>query len=119
MCQGVVRFLACEDLGPGRFRFAPLHGATFESRLSAAQRARLPDSLVVETADERVLTRSEAVLYLLDRLGGLWRVLALGVRWLPRRLRDALYDAIATRRPESRTAACPVLPAALRVRFDA
>jgi predicted DCC family thiol-disulfide oxidoreductase YuxK len=109
------------DRGGLRFRFAPLGGPTFVNLTTEADRARLPDSLVVRTEDGRLLTRSAAVIHLLKRLGGLWRVIGALGGCLPRSLLDWTYDGIARVRhrlfakPDD---ACPVVPAELRARFD-
>ena len=68
-----------------------------------------------------MLERSAAVLYTLEHLGGVWRVLAALGRLVPPRLRDALYDAVAATRYRvfgTKTEACPLLPPALRQRFE-
>jgi predicted DCC family thiol-disulfide oxidoreductase YuxK len=60
-------------------------------------------------------------LHLLERLGGLWRVLAVVGRLVPRGLRDAAYDRVAGVRYRifgRKDDACPFIPAALRGRFD-
>ncbi len=118
MCQGIVRFLLSEDAVAGRLRFAPLRGDTFQSCLPESVRSSLPDSLVVQTAEGTVLTRSEALLYLLGVLGGVWRLSALVAKGLPRRLRDHVYDLIARGRRRSEAGICPLLPAELSLRFD-
>jgi predicted DCC family thiol-disulfide oxidoreductase YuxK len=119
-CHGSVRFLAEHDRA-GAFRFAPLGGPTFEARVPQGARADLPDSLVLATADGRVLVRSAATLHCLRRLGGFFRALALLLALVPRPLRDAAYTAFARNRirwfgraPD----ACPVPSGALRARFD-
>lgn len=120
LCHRAVRFLLAED-SEGRFRFAPLDSEAFRSATPEALRAALPDSLVLETAEGRLLTRSAAVLHALARLGGLWRLLGALARLVPPVLRDAAYDAVARVRYRvfARPAeACPVVPAALRARFD-
>jgi predicted DCC family thiol-disulfide oxidoreductase YuxK len=81
----------------------------------------VPDSIVVADGDGRIHTRAAAVLFLLSRLGGLWRVLAITARVIPARLADRLYDALAHHRRRlfgTTTAACPILPPDLRTRFD-
>ncbi|HYV86362.1 MAG TPA: DUF393 domain-containing protein [Patescibacteria group bacterium] len=120
LCHRAVRFVIAEDPGGRSFRFAPLQGALLRTALREEQRALLPDSLVVLTADDRVLTRSRAVRHLLSRLGGLWGVVAAAAVLVPAPLGDAAYDVVAgmrrrlfARPPE----ACPVLPARLRSRF--
>ena len=43
---------------------------------------------------ERVLARSDAILYLLRQIGGVWGIASLG-RVLPRWVRDGMYKIIA------------------------
>ncbi len=121
LCHRAVRFLLWADREGRCFRFAPLGGRTFRVVVPEGERARLPDSLVLRTESGQLLTRSAAVLYMLECLGGAWKVLAVLGRLVPRRLADALYDFVArvryrlfARPPE----ACPVVPALLRARFD-
>jgi predicted DCC family thiol-disulfide oxidoreductase YuxK len=119
-CHGSVRFLATRDRA-GALRFAPLFGPTFERLVPEAARAGLPDSLVIRTADGRVLVGSEGVLHCMRRLGGGWRVLAALLAWLPRALRDAAYAGFAARRKRwfgAAPDACPVPPGELRARLD-
>lgn len=109
------------DRGRLPLRFAPLGGPTFLGLVPEAERARLPDSLVVRTEDGRLLTRSAAVVHLLKRLGGPWRVIGTLGACVPRPLLDWTYDGIARVRhrlfakPDE---ACPVVPRDLRARFD-
>jgi predicted DCC family thiol-disulfide oxidoreductase YuxK len=119
-CHGSVRFLAAHD-GAGAFRFAPLGGATFQALVSPEARAGLPDSLVLRTADGRVLVASDAMLHCLRRLGGGYRVLAVLLGVIPHALRDAAYTAFARNRKRwfaSPQGACPVPSGSLRARFD-
>jgi predicted DCC family thiol-disulfide oxidoreductase YuxK len=120
-CHGSVRFLASRDAS-GAFRFAPLFGPTFQRLVPEAVRLELPDSLVIHTDDGRMLVRGDAVLHTLRRLGGGWRLLAGLLALLPRRLRDAAYDAFARRRrrwfPSPPPDACPIPSPALRARLD-
>ena len=119
LCHAAVRFVARHDAG-GRIHFAPLGGETFR-RLVPASGAPLPDSLVVLTPEHRLLVRSEAVIHLLLNLGGRWGLWAALLRVVPRILRDGLYDLVArVRRRLFRppVGICPILPAALRDRFD-
>jgi predicted DCC family thiol-disulfide oxidoreductase YuxK len=119
VCHGAVRFLLAEDTSGTAFRFAPLGGDTFREVLGSP--ADLPDSIVVRTAAGALLMRTDGVLYLMSRLGGLWRVLGFVASWIPRGLRDSAYDAFAriryrlVARPKD---ACPILPPDLRARFS-
>lgn len=95
VCSHSVRFLLRHDRA-GVFRFAPLASATGRRLLAEHGVDPVIDSVVV--IDRGVASvRSGAVLAALRRLGGGWhllRVLAL----IPRFLRDAAYDAVASRR---------------------
>jgi predicted DCC family thiol-disulfide oxidoreductase YuxK len=121
LCHGAVRFALAEDRSNEAFRFAPLQGELFKERIPEGRRAGLPDSLVVLTADGSLLTRSAAVLHVLARMGGLWRVAAGIVRIVPASIRDAAYKAVARIRYRvfgTRVDACPLIPASARLRFD-
>ena len=48
--------------------------------------------------DQQLLARSDAAIFVLRQLGGIWRVVALGLRILPRLLRDAAYNFVARNR---------------------
>ena len=113
LCHGFVKFVLARD-PEARFKFAPL------DRLSVAERQTLPDSVIVRTATG-LLVKSEAALYVLQGLGGMWRVLAACARIFPRTLRDFVYDGIARIRYRifgKRQDVCPLVPPALRKRFE-
>lgn len=119
-CQGWVRFIVMRDRR-GVFHFAPLHGETFRNLVPESERGNLPDSVVVVTADGKVLTRSTAAVHLLGRLAGPWRVFAAVIGVLPRPLRDCGYDRVASVRrllAAKPVDACPVVPVELRQRFE-
>jgi predicted DCC family thiol-disulfide oxidoreductase YuxK len=121
LCHRSVRFALVRDPGGRLFRFTPLQSERFRCLIPADRRQALPDSIVVLTDDQRLLTRSDAVLHMLRRIGGAWAALAaLGIA-VPRPLRDGVYDVVARarsrlfRKPE---AACPLVPRELRNRFE-
>ncbi len=121
LCHRAVRFLLWADPDGRHFRFAPLGGPTFRSLVPEAEQARLPDSLVLRAESGELLTRSASVLHMLNRLGGFWKLLAVGGRFVPTPLADALYDLVARVRYRlfaRPTEACPLVPAHLRARFD-
>ncbi len=105
MCSRSIRFIADEDRA-GLVRF------------KALESAGEPETMLVETGG-RVLDRSDAVLAILDALGGHWRALALAGRLLPRPLRDALYRFVAKRRYRwfGKGDACALPSEALRKRM--
>jgi predicted DCC family thiol-disulfide oxidoreductase YuxK len=47
--------------------------------------------------DQSLLVRSDAVLYMLAQLGGLWKLAGVG-RVLPKAFRDAIYKIVARNR---------------------
>jgi predicted DCC family thiol-disulfide oxidoreductase YuxK len=121
LCHGAVKFVLKHDRSGQAFRFAPLQGVTFQSRVSASQRANLPDSVVVLTDDGTLLMRSNAFVHILRRLGGGWRLLAGVLAVIPRPLRDVVYNFIAQIRYRvfgTRDDLCPIVPPDLRARFD-
>lgn len=120
LCHRTVRFLLARDHDGERFRFAPLDSEAFRTSFSERERSEFPESLIVHTGAGEVLTRSTASLYLLRRLGGLWRLLSELLLLVPLGMRDAIYDRIARRRHRLFAApmeACPLIPPELRSRF--
>jgi len=121
LCHRGVKFVLKHDRSGAAFRFAPLQGVTFQAKVPPDQRAALPDTMAVQTASGALLIRSEAVVHLLRRLGGGWKIMGAMLAIVPRPLRDLGYNFVArTRhrlfgRPDD---LCPVLPAELRARFD-
>lgn len=120
LCHHAVRFCLAEDSAGALWRYAPLQGTHFEKRVSAEVRATLPDSIVIVTAQEEVLTQSAAVIHCLSRFGGGWRLMAWLGRVIPRPVADLCYASVARarhrlfKRPEG---ACPLVPVSLRQRF--
>jgi predicted DCC family thiol-disulfide oxidoreductase YuxK len=77
-----------------------------------AERRTLPDSLVLRTADGRLLVRSAAVLECLRRAGGFARGLAAIAGLVRPELADRLYDFVARRRRRwfaAPPSACPTV----------
>lgn len=107
LCSGVVDFLIARDKNR-TLRYSPLQGETARARLSESERTDL-DTVVVITADGRKLYKSDAILETLAALGskssehGNFEAIALGIfakfaRFIPRRIRDLIYDLIAKNR---------------------
>jgi predicted DCC family thiol-disulfide oxidoreductase YuxK len=77
--------------------------------------------MIVRTADGRTLTQARGVLYIMRRLGGLWRGIATVALVVPAGLMDAAYAGVARVRHRlfaRPVEACPILPPRLRGRFD-
>ena len=122
LCHRAVKFVLKHDPEGKLFRFAPLQGETFKSRVPEDRRAALPDSMVVETSEGSLLLRSDAWIHILRRLGGPWQLVATMMSVFPRPLRDFVYDVIASIRYRifrRRDDLCPLVPPDIRIRFDA
>ena len=122
LCHGAVRFVLARDPSGEAFRFAPLGGAAFEAAVPEALRESLPDSMAVVTHDGELLLKSAATVHVLRRLGGGWKWLGGLIAGVPSAVRDSVYDFVARRRKRwfgEVDESCPIVPAALRTRFDA
>lgn len=100
MCSRSIHFLAEEDRAE-KLRFTPLQSERGQQMEKAAgldsSSGPALQSMLIDTG-EQVIERSNAVLAILDTLGGHWRVMAIAGRVLPRPMRDAAYNFIAKRR---------------------
>ncbi|MFT7464463.1 MAG: putative DCC family thiol-disulfide oxidoreductase YuxK, partial [Pseudohongiellaceae bacterium] len=121
LCHRAVRWILAEDQLQPHLGLAPLQGETFAALVDEGVRSELPESLVFRRDDGELLLKSQAVLAILQTLGGFWRALGLVLVLVPRPLRDLAYDGIARVRFAlfgEAAAACPLLPAHLIDRFD-
>ena len=101
LCNGLVQFILKRDVHD-RFRFATLQSEFSETLLKrhgADSRDLDTFYLVIDYGQpgERVLMRSDAILYVAGTLGGVWRLAGAG-RILPKLLRDAMYRVVARNR---------------------
>jgi len=122
LCNRLVRMIQRRDPA-GTFRFAPLQGefaaAVFARRPEARESLETMYVVVAPgTPEERLLTHSEAAVYILERVRGPLR-LARVWKYLPRFVRDRMYRAIARRRYRwfGRYESCPLPEARWRERF--
>lgn len=118
LCDRTVRFVLARDPDGTRFRFAALQSDFAAAALARHGRDARDLDTVCLLDGERLSIKSDAVLDILARLGGIWRLAAVA-RLLPRRLRDAAYSWLARRRYRwfGRFEQCAVPPPALRQRF--
>ena len=73
---------------------ASLQGQTAQEKLAAYE---VPDAIVY-LANGEILFKSDAVIAIGQRLGGLSRIAATCLRLIPKFLRDSVYDFIARHR---------------------
>jgi len=119
-CHAVVRFVLARDRRR-TMRFAAREGAYGQAVVRRHPALRGVDSVMVvegEAGAERVWVKSDAMLRIAHYLGGVSRA-ALVLALLPRRVRDAAYDAYARNRYRlfGRSETCLVPPADARSRF--
>lgn len=117
LCSGWVGFLLRHDHAR-QFRFAAMQGEAGRRLLDA--HGLDPDDpmsfLLLDATGAR--TDSDAIIAVLARLGGVWRI-AAALRALPRGLRDAAYRRLARNRYRwfGKREACHLPSAAERERF--
>jgi predicted DCC family thiol-disulfide oxidoreductase YuxK len=101
LCNRLNQFLLKRD-ARDRFRFASLQSEFAKNLLQrhGADAEDLDTVYVVrdyEAVNENLLARSDAILCLLQELGGIWSVARVG-RMLPRWVRDRVYNLVARNR---------------------
>lgn len=94
LCNGFVDAVISRDKARV-LHFAPLQGSTAKELLPAEDRAKLDTVIFYE--DGKIYHRSAAILKILTKLGGPYKLFGLG--WIiPSFLRDVLYNWIAKNR---------------------
>lgn len=102
LCNRLNRFVLKRDR-EDRFRFASLQSEVANLILnrhgvSASDLDTVYVALNVEQTEERLLARSEAIIFVFSALGGFWSFAATVFRAVPRFLRDRLYNLVAHNR---------------------
>jgi predicted DCC family thiol-disulfide oxidoreductase YuxK len=125
LCNRLVRIVLARDPA-GVFRFAPLQGEFARGALARHARDREPmetmETMYVVlgpgTPEERLLSHSEAAVYVLGRIRGPLRA-ARALRLLPRFLRDPVYALVARSRYRwfGKFESCPLPRPEWRERF--
>ena len=96
LCNGLVRFIIKRDK-EGKFRFASLQSETGQQRLAQPGLVKNEFESFVLIQGDRYYLRSTGVLKMLRELGGIWKLFYVFI-FIPRPLRDLLYDGIAKSR---------------------
>jgi predicted DCC family thiol-disulfide oxidoreductase YuxK len=102
LCNRMNQFVLRHDRA-GVFRFASLQSALAGRILArhGADAADLDTVYVVvnpDQPDEHLLARSDAVIFVLQQLGGFWGLTGFVLRFKPRFLRDLGYRIVARNR---------------------
>jgi len=111
-CHATVRLALAED-AQQRLKFAPLVSPGGQRLLACVARDWQGDSIVLIEARGHAV-KSRAVAGVLERMGGLWWLLAKLLRLVPRPLADAGYDFFGRMRYRlaMKLTTCGVLPPA-------
>ena len=123
LCNGFVQFVLRHDHA-AIFRFASLQ-SPLAARILSRHGVNADDLDTVyavlnpDQSSESLLARSNTVIYVLKRLGGIRRLAALALELIPRPIRDWGYRVIARNRYRifGRHETCPIPDANQRDRF--
>ncbi|WP_254861478.1 thiol-disulfide oxidoreductase DCC family protein [Halovivax gelatinilyticus] len=96
LCNGFVQFIAPRD-DDGQFYFASLQSDVGQELLAAHDLPTDELESVVLVEGDRAWVKSAAVIEVSRRLGGVYRLLS-PFRYLPRIVRDTVYDLVANNR---------------------
>ena len=96
LCSGSVRFLIEHDSG-ATLRFAPLQSDAAGDLLDAVGLHDYDFDTIVLVEGEEYYTKSDAALRIAHHLDRPWSLL-WAFRYVPRLLRDAVYDIVASSR---------------------
>jgi predicted DCC family thiol-disulfide oxidoreductase YuxK len=123
LCTRFVQFILRRDRSDV-FRFASLQ-SVFAASMLARHGANPSDvgtvyiALNYQSPNESLLSRSDAVLFVLKQLRGQWRFAAFFMQLIPEFLRDAAYNVVARNRYRifGRFEVCPLPRDQDRTRF--
>lgn len=101
LCNRLNQFLLKRDRHD-HFRFASLQSEVATRLLKQHGTDAVDLDTVYVVVDysqptERLLSRSDAIVHVLERLGGIWSLIAVG-KILPKVVRDTFYNAVAINR---------------------
>ena len=115
-CEGAVRFIAMRD--GGRFHFGASQSPQAAELLATFGVTREAARSIILIDDGQIYLRSTASLKIASALTAPWRRAAV-LLWLPRPIRDAVYDVVAAvrRRIAGVSNACEVPPPEIRARM--
>lgn len=83
----------------GEIEFAPLQGELATKHEFERFAEKDEGSMVImRESDGEIFIKSEAVIEVGKALGGFWRVLALGLSLLPKKIANSVYDLVARNR---------------------
>lgn len=96
LCNSTVRFISRND-SRNIFCFVPLESDKALKYLIRYEKENVEKGTMFLIRDEKIFTKSDAVLRILRCLDGLWPLLYVFII-IPRVIRDPVYDIVATQR---------------------
>lgn len=116
LCNGAVQFILKRDRAEV-IKFASLQSRAGEELV---KEYNVPNNInsIVYITNGKVYTKSDAALHISRELGKFWR-LAYSFIWIPKPIRDKLYDYIAKNRYKwfGKTESCMIPTPELKKRF--
>ena len=119
LCHSLVSFVIKRDK-TGIFNFSPQQGKALKNFVDQRQSVLLPDSVYLIDTDYKIYLKAFSLIFILKKLGGIWRVLGILYSLLPMRLANIMYDFVAKTRYtffSRKVELCPLMPPELKARF--
>ncbi len=116
-CNSSINFVIDHDTQK-RFKFASLQSEVGQQYLAQFSRNKKDFDSVLLIKNGQLFEKSDAALHIAHHLDGVWRRLYF-LRWIPRTVRDIIYDLIAKNRYRifGKSDACRLPNPELRERF--
>ncbi len=116
-CNSSINFVIDHD-SQKRFKFASLQSEVGQQYLAQFSRNKKDFDSVLLVKNGRVFKKSDAALHIARHLDGAWKWLYF-LRWVPRVVRDMIYDLVAKNRYRifGKSDACRLPNPELRERF--
>lgn len=111
LCHNWVKFVLNFDRAK-KFLFSPLQGEKLKEIMSPDEISKLPDSIVVYSKNGKIYLKADAVIFILEEMGGILKFVARLLSILPRKLNNYCYDFIARYRTfvfGSKEDLCPLM----------
>ncbi len=114
LCHGLVKFALPRDK-KNLIYFAPIQGETYTNKFGKF--IGEPQTVIVQTPTEKLLDRSDAILFIMTNLDGIYHPLAKLLGILPKSLRDFVYNTVSRTRLKlfgKSESLCPIIPQDVR-----
>ena len=114
LCHRLVLFTLSENMYSDQFLFFPLHGKTCRHIMNKKNGGETPESVIVyDTQAGCLLFKIEAVIRILENLGGLWRGVSIVLNVFPLSVTNWMYDLFTPLRSlflKKKEGKCPLIP---------